>query len=233
MNLWPLLGVVVIVLGFAARLNAVLVVVTAGIVTGLVVNMPLLKILEVMGAALINSRLILIILLTLPVIGLLERHGLREQARLWVSRLHDLSTPRLLMAYQALRQLAAMIGLTSLGGHPQTVRPLLVPMAEATAERTHGRLPEAVRQRLAALCAATDNVGLFFGEDVFFAFGAVLLMQVFLAGQGITVDTWAIALWGLPTALCAYVIHAARVSRLDRRMAAEIAAMAARAKSST
>jgi hypothetical protein len=70
-----------------------------------------------------------------------------------------------------------MIGLHSLGGHPQTVRPLLAPMAEAAAEAHHGALPAAERERLRALCAGTDNVGLFFGEDVFIAFGAVLLMQ--------------------------------------------------------
>jgi uncharacterized membrane protein len=115
-----------------------------------------------------------------------------------------------------------MLSLTHLGGHPQTVRPLLVPMAEATAERTHGPLPAAVRERLRAMCAATDNVGLFFGEDVFVAFGAVLLMQAFLAQNGAAVEPLAIALWGLPTALAALAIHGARALRLDRRMAAEI-----------
>ena len=74
--------------------------------------------------------------------------------------------------------LVVAIGLTSLGGHPQMVRPLLAPMAEGAAEARHGPLPERVRHKLRAYCAATDNVGLFFGEDIFVAFGAIVLMMV-------------------------------------------------------
>ncbi|XLM23020.1 DUF969 family protein, partial [Chromobacterium piscinae] len=34
------------------------------------------------------------------------------------------------------------------------------------------------------MCAATDNVGLFFGENLFVAFGAVILMHTFLHENG-------------------------------------------------
>jgi uncharacterized membrane protein len=184
--------------------------------------MDFVRILELTGEAFLKNRFLMIFILTLPVIGLLERNGLREQSERWVLGLKRLSTGRLLIAYQALRQVAAMIGLTHLGGHPQTVRPLLVPMAEATATRGVGPLPDHLRERLRALCAATDNVALFFGEDVFVAFGAVLLMQAFLAQHQIAVEPLQIALWGLPTAVAAIMIHGARVARLDYRMAAEI-----------
>jgi uncharacterized membrane protein len=214
--------VAVVVLGFALRLNALLVVVVAGLATGFAAGMDFVRILELTGEAFLKNRFLMIFILTLPVIGLLERNGLREQSERWVLGLKRLSTGRLLIAYQALRQVAAMIGLTHLGGHPQTVRPLLVPMAEATATRGVGPLPDHLRERLRALCAATDNVALFFGEDVFVAFGAVLLMQAFLAQHQIAVEPLQIALWGLPTAVAAIMIHGARVARLDYRMAAEI-----------
>jgi uncharacterized membrane protein len=222
MSAWPLVGVAVVVLGFALRLNALLVVVVAGLATGFAAGMDFVRILELTGEAFLKNRFLMIFILTLPVIGLLERNGLREQSERWVLGLKRLSTGRLLIAYQALRQCAAMIGLTHLGGHPQTVRPLLVPMAEATATRGVGPLPDHLRERLRALCAATDNVALFFGEDVFVAFGAVLLMQAFLAQHQIAVEPLQIALWGLPTAVAAIMIHGARVARLDYRMAAEI-----------
>jgi uncharacterized membrane protein len=222
MSAWPLVGVAVVVLGFALRLNALLVVVVAGLATGFAAGMDFVRILELTGEAFLKNRFLMIFILTLPVIGLLERNGLREQSERWVLGLKRLSTGRLLIAYQALRQAAAMIGLTHLGGHPQTVRPLLVPMAEATATRGVGPLPDHLRERLRALCAATDNVALFFGEDVFVAFGAVLLMQAFLAQHQIAVEPLQIALWGLPTAVAAIMIHGARVARLDYRMAAEI-----------
>ncbi|WP_287815633.1 DUF969 family protein, partial [Pseudomonas sp.] len=76
-------------------------------------------------------------------------------------------------------------------------------------------LPEALRQRLLAFCAATDNVGLFFGEDIFVAFGAIALMHTFLLGAGLDVEPLHIALWGIPTALCAFFIHALRLHRFD------------------
>lgn len=222
MSTWPLIGVAVVVLGFALRLNALLVVVVAGLATGFAAGMDFVRILELTGEAFLKNRFLMVFILTLPVIGLLERNGLREQSERWVLGLKRLSTGRLLIAYQALRQCAAMVGLTHLGGHPQTVRPLLVPMAEATATRGVGPLPDHLRERLRALCAATDNVALFFGEDVFVAFGAVLLMQAFLAQHQIAVEPLQIALWGLPTAVAAIMIHGARVARLDYRMAAEI-----------
>ena len=225
MNWWPLLGVALVVAGFAARINPVLVVVAAGFATGLLAGIGPLDLLTLLGESLLKNRFLLILVLTLPAIGLLERHGLREQAQAWIAGMTRVTTARLLAGYLGLRQFTSMLGLTSLGGHAQTVRPLLAPMAEATAEREHGALPDATRDRVKALCAATDNVGLFFGEDVFIAFGAVLLMQAFLAEHGIAVDPLSIALWGLPTAIAAFVIHATRLSRLDASLRREIEAL--------
>lgn len=227
MNLWPLIGVAVVVVGFALRLNPAMVVVGAGVVTGLVAGFDAQEVLVLLGEAFVANRYLALFLLTLPVIGLLERHGLKQHAQAWVARLRGATTGRLLVAYLAIRQIGASLGLTSLGGHPQTVRPLLAPMAEGAAVARHGDLPRAEQERIKALSAATDNVGLFFGEDIFIAFGAVLLMQGVLAENGIVVEPLAIALWGIPTALCAFAIHATRMLRYDRRLARHMAALAA------
>ncbi len=227
MNWWPLLGVALVVAGFVARLNPVLVVVASGFATGLLAGISPLAVLELLGESLLKNRYLLVFALTLPTIGLLERHGLREQAQRWIATLRGMTASRLLTAYLGLRQFTAMLGLTSLAGHAQTVRPLLAPMVEATAGRAHGPLDQAARERLRALSAATDNVGLFFGEDVFIAFGAVLLMQAFLAEHGIAAEPLAIALWGLPTAIGAFAIHGARLMRLEQRMARERLALSA------
>ncbi|MEG3002126.1 MAG: DUF969 family protein, partial [Comamonas sp.] len=130
---------------------------------------------------------------------------------------------RLLIVYLAARQLTAAIGLTSLGGHPQMVRPLLAPMAEGATESRYGKLSSKVREKLRAMSAATDNVGLFFGEDIFVAFGAIVLMTTFLKEAGIEVEPIHVALWGIPTAICAFVIHAFRLHRLDKTLARDIA----------
>ncbi|MFH2077794.1 MAG: DUF969 domain-containing protein [Pseudomonadota bacterium] len=225
MSYWPLVGVAWVVLGFALRINPALTVVSAGLVTGLVAGKPFMDVLALLGDAFVRNRYLALLLLTLPVIGLLEKHGLKEHAQAWIARLRGATSGRLLIAYLAVRQIAAAIGLTSLGGHPQTVRPLLVPLAEGAAEARHGALAPAQRQRLRALCAATDNVGLFFGEDIFLAFAGVLLIQATLAEQGVQLEPITIAVWGIPTALCAFAIHAGRLSRLDARLAREAAAL--------
>jgi uncharacterized membrane protein len=216
-DLWPLLGVAVIVAGFLLRANPALVVVAACAVTGAAAAMPVRQILESLGTAFIKTRnLPLIYLLPLAAIGLLERFGLKEHAQASIAKIRSATTGRLLIVYLFVRELAAAFGLTSLGGQASMVRPLIAPLAEGAAEARIGdRLSERLRHRIRAMAAATDNVGLFFGEDIFVAFGAIVLMQTILRAEGIEVNPLHMALWGLPTALCAFVIHSWNLQRLD------------------
>ena len=222
-NLWPLLGVVVVVAGFLLRANPVLVAVAACGVTGVAAAMPVMALLESLGTAFVKTRnLPLILLLPLAAIGLLERFGLREQAQSVIAKVRSATAGRLLIVYLFARESTAAMGLTSLGGHPTMVRPLVAPMAEAAAEAQHGSLPERVRHRIRAMSAATDNIGLFFGEDIFVAFGAIVLMHTILQAEGIEVNPLHIALWGIPTAITAFVIHAWNLRLLDAEIKREI-----------
>jgi len=223
-NLWPLLGIAAIVIGFVLRFNPVLVVIVSGFVTGIAALMPLGDILQKLGEGFLNTRnLPLILLLPLAVIGLLERHGLKQRAQAWIAQIKTATAGRLLIVYLFVREVTAALGLTSLGGHPQMVRPLLAPMAEGASENRYGALPPEVRHRLRAMSAATDNVGLFFGEDIFVAFGAIIFMHNFMQeSAGIQTEPLHIALWGIPTALSAFLIHSARLIRLDRQLAREL-----------
>jgi len=230
-NLWPLAGIAAIVVGFLLRFNPVIVVVVAGLITGLAAQMPIADILEKLGAGFLNTRnLPFILLLPLAIIGLLERNGLKERAQAWIARIRSATAGRLMIVYLFAREITAALGLTSLGGHPQMVRPLLAPMAEGAAESRYGELPPAVRYRLRAMAAATDNVGLFFGEDIFVAFGAIIFMHNFMQeSAGIQTEPLHIALWGIPTALCAFLIHAVRLHRLDKTLANELSKLNASA----
>ena len=228
-SLWPLIGVAVIIAGFVLRFHPMLVVIITAAVTALAAGFPADKVLTAIGTGFMKTRnLPLILLLPLAVIGLLERHGLKQHAQAWIARIQSATVGRLLIVYLAVRQLTAAMGLTSLGGHPQMVRPLLAPMAEGAAEARFGSaLPEAVRYKLRAFAAATDNVGLFFGEDMFVAFGAIVLMTTFMREAGIEVAPLHVAVWGIPTAVTAFCIHAWRLRRLDRTLAAELGAIKA------
>lgn len=222
--MFTLIGVVIVIIGFALRFNPLLVVVVAGIATGFAGNVPVEKILSTFGEAFLKNRYLALFILTLPVIGLLERNGLKEQSQVLISKIKAATTGRILILYLFIREIAATLGLTSLGGHAQMVRPLVAPMAEGAAENIHGKLSEKTIYKIRAFAASADNVGLFFGEDIFIAFGAVLLMKGFLEQSGIILEPLHIAVWGIPTALAAFTIHTFRLYMLDRTIAKEVAA---------
>ncbi|HEV8406720.1 MAG TPA: DUF969 domain-containing protein [Sphingomicrobium sp.] len=216
----PLLGIALVVLGFALRFNPLLVVAVSAIATGLLGGMSFLKVLAALGHGFNQNRNVTIIYIVLPVIGLLERHGLQQQARALISKMRGATTGRLLVAYLAFRQIFAALGLTSVAGHAQTVRPLVAPMALAAAEKEHGVLDEATAERVKAMSAATDNVGVFFGEDIFIAISSILLIQGALKAFGIELTPFELSIWAIPTAVCAFLIQSVRLLLLDRQLGA-------------
>lgn len=115
LSLWPLIGIAAIVVGFVLRFNPVLVVIVSGIITGLTAHMPIATILEKLGEGFLNTRnLPFILLLPLAVIGLLERHGLKERAQTWIAKIRSATAGRLLIVYLFVREVTAAMGLTSL-----------------------------------------------------------------------------------------------------------------------
>ena len=218
MNYWVLLRILIVVAGFALRLNPMLVVTAAAIATGLIAGMDPVEVISTFGKAFNDNRIIAIVWIVLPVIGLLERFGLQQQAATVIRGFRNATAGRLLILYLFYRQLTAAIGLHSTAGHPQTVRPLVAPMALAAAEKQHGELDEKTAEEVKAYSAATDNVGLFFGEDIFFAIGSIVLIQQTLATYGYNLAPLELAVWAIPTAVLAFLIHGTRLMLLDRRL---------------
>ena len=221
--MFSLIGIVIVVVGFVLRINPLLVVTVAGLATGVASGLGPFQVVAAFGKAFISSRYVAIVWLVLPVIGLLEHAGLKERARAVVSQLRAATATRVLLVYFVIRQITAALGLTSLGGHAQMVRPLIAPMAEGAAENQYGILPKATRNRIRANAAAVDNIALFFGEDIFIAIGSILLIRGFLDQNGVHVEPTQLAIWAIPTAICAFVIHCTRLLLLDRRLRKEVA----------
>lgn len=217
-----LAGIFVIVAGFLLRFNPLLVVAVAALVTGLAAGLDPVRILSAFGKAFNDNRYVTAIYIVLPVIGLLERFGLQVRARALIANLKGATTGRLLIAYLLFRQLTAAAGLISVAGQAQTVRPLIAPMAEAAAETQTGGTSES--EHVKAMSAATDNIGLFFGEDIFIAIGSILLMKGVLEGYGIIVEPLHMSVWAIPTAIAAFAVHGFRLIRLDRRLTKQAAA---------
>jgi uncharacterized membrane protein len=214
-----LIGVLIVVVGFVLRFNPLLVVTIAGVATGLVAGKDLVSVISTLGRAFIENRYVATVWLLLPVIGLLESAGLKERAHALIATLRVATAGRVLLAYLALRQVTSALGLVSLGGQAQMVRPLLAPMAEGAAESRVGPLSDRMRHRIRAFAASADNVGFFFGEDIFIAIGSILLMRGFLEQSGVRVEPVDLAVWSIPTAVAAFVIHGVRILWLDRTLA--------------
>lgn len=216
-GLWPLLGIGIVVIGFAVRANPLAVVVAAAFGSGLGAGLSVPEVVAALGKAFQQNRYVSVPWLVLPVIGLMERAGLQEQARALIARTRSATTARILISYLALRQLTSALGLTQIAGHAQTVRPLIAPMAGAAAERDDPAITPERRDAVKAMAAATDNIGMFFGEDIFLAIASILLIKGFLEGAGIIVQPLQLSVWAIPTALAAFAVHGLRLWRLGRR----------------
>ncbi len=220
-ELAKLSGVVIVVVGLVLKLNPLLVVLAAGVVTGLVSNMSIVQILEAIGNAFVTNRAMSILILILPVVGLCERFGLREQAEFLIKKLTAATSGRILTLYLLLRQVTMTLGL-NLGGHPAMIRPLIAPMAEAAAEKNGARVSEATIDKIRGLAASADNMGNFFGQLIFPATGGVIYIFNTMENANIKVDPIDIALWAIPTGIAAFVVAAIRYWFLDKEIAKEL-----------
>lgn len=239
-----LLGIGVVVLGFVLRANPLLVVMAAALTTGLAAAWTPeaelavyydagLDTLAAFGKAFNDARYISLTWILLAAIGLLERAGLQERARITIATVKAATVGRLIWVYFVIRQAAAALGLTSLGGHAQMVRPLVAPMAEGAAEAKYGALPDRERFLIRSHAAAADNIGLFFGEDIFIAIASILLIKGFLETYGIIVEPLQLSLWAIPTAIAALLIHSLRLWLLDRALKRALASKAASAEAAS
>ena len=215
---WPLIGILLVVVGFALKFNPMLVVTVAAIATGLIAGMGPVEVVSTFGKAFNDNRVIAVVWIVLPVIGSLERFGLQQRAMALIRSLKGATVGRLLILYLFYRQVISALGLKDTAGHPQTVRPLVAPMALAAAERQHGELTEKEAEQVKAFAAATDNVGLFFGEDIFLAISSIVLIQATLATYGYDLAPLELALWAIPSAIGAFLIHGFRLWRFDKKL---------------
>jgi uncharacterized membrane protein len=213
-----LIGIAILVVGFAARFNPLIVIVAAALASGMLAGLSPLAVIAALGKAFNESRYVSLAWLALPLVGLLERYGLQARARTRIAKFRTATTGRLLILYLALRQITCALGLIAIGGHVQMVRPMLAPMAEGAAQARLGDLPAPVSRLIRAYAAATDNVGVMFGEDIFIALASILLIKGFLHQEGVEVAPLQLSMWAIPVAIAAFLIHGFRLWRLDGRL---------------
>ena len=205
MEVIKLIGVLIVIVGFILKLDTLAVVVVDGLATGLVAGMSPMQILDTLGTAFITNRTATLFILTLPVIGLCERNGLKDKAVDFITSLKNATTGRLIAIWQIIRTIASAFSLR-IGGHPQFIRPLINPMAQAAAVVQYGKLDEKTEDAIKGMCAGSENYGNFFAQNCFMGSSGTLLIVSTLSEQGYPVDALQIAGQSVPVAVLSVVV---------------------------
>ena len=218
MELVKLIGVAIIVLGFALKLDVLAVVLVAGIVTGIVSGLDFFYILEIIGTSFVNNRLMSIFLIMFPVIAIIERFGMKERAAYLIGKIKDASAGKVLSLWIVIRSLASAMNIR-IGGHVQFIRPLILPMTAAAAEASKGcRLTEKEDEKVKGLSAASENYGNFFAQNCFPAASGVVLIQSGLAVAGYDVTLSSIASASISVMIISIILTMVQVFLFDRQV---------------
>jgi uncharacterized membrane protein len=239
-DLLKLIGVVIIVVGIALKLRTTLVVVVAALATGLVAGLPLFShegvfqqipyltkpgqigIINILGKAFADNRLMTLFILTLPAIGLAERFGLREQSATLIRRVRAATVGRLQLVYQLFRVLHGAMGVR-LNGHPPFVRPVIFPMSLGAAQsKVGGELESKAVERIKAANAAAENYGNFYGQNLSPVQAGILLVYGVMQGLGFTIGLWDLVLYTIPVVAASIVIAVVQFTWLDSWLSREM-----------
>ena len=195
-NYWVLLGVAVIVVGFLLKIDAIAVVIIAAAVTALVFGASFGDFLQVIGQSFVDNRNVSFFILTLPMIALSERFGLKEQAVILIKGMKKVTAPSFLFLYTVIRQVCGVFGIR-ISGMVQFVRPIVQPMSSAAAQEA-GLATDENEELIKAEAAKAENIGNFFGQNGFVAASGVLLIVGTLEGLVYQVQPDEIVVASLP-----------------------------------
>lgn len=217
MEIIKLIGIAIIVVGFIFKFDTIAVVLIAALATALVSGISFTEFLSLLGEAFVANRLVTLFLLTLPMIGISERFGLRQQAVKLIERIKGLTPGRMLSLYMVIREMAGLFSIR-MQGHTQFIRPLIEPMTQASAEAKYGEMDEQDVERIKARSAATENFGNFFAQNTFIAASGVLLIAGTMKSLGYDISAVAVAQASIPVALIALAFVATSNILFDRKL---------------
>jgi len=243
---FKLFGIAMVVAGLALRLRPTLVVVSAALVTGLLAGLPLFSsagvfegipyltrpgqegVINMLGRAFTDNRLMTLFIITLPAIGFAERYGLQEQSARLIRRVRAATVGRIALVYQLFRVVHGVMGIR-LNGHPAFVRPLVFPMAVGAAQtqaklESADDLPPEKAEEIKAANSAAENYGNFYGQNLSPVQPGILLVFGVMAGLGYTVSVWSLVLYTMPIVAASVILAALQFLLIDRRYKKEAAA---------
>ena len=201
MELIKLLGVLIVIVGFALKLDSILIIFLALITTGIVGGLGVGGLLETIGTNFVANRSMAIFMMILLVTGTLERNGLREAAANLIKKVKSATAGKLIAVYGVLNGLFGAFNV-GFGGVAGFIRPVLLPMAEGAIENKEG----------------TVNEKHFFFQVLFVGGAGGILVQTTLAGLGYEVSLIDLAAIEIPVALFSLVVSCVYIIVKDNRI---------------
>ena len=205
MDIIKLLGIFIIVIGFLLKMDSILIVMVSAIVTGLVAGMDPITFLETLGSSFIADRSMCVFVIVLMVTGTLERDGLKEEASKFIQKFKNASAGIVIGIYGVFRMIFAAFNV-NFGGVASFVRPIVMPMAIAAAQREGKKIDENYIEHLKGMASGMENVAWFFGQVLFVGTAGMILVQTTLAQVGYKVRLVDLMKVQIPVALIALVV---------------------------
>ena len=170
MELIKLLGVLIVIVGFALKLDSILIIFLALIATGIVGGLGVGGLLETIGTNFVANRSMAIFIMILLVTGTLERNGLREAAANLIRKVKSATAGKLVAVYGMLNALFGAFNV-SFGGVAGFIRPVLLPMIEGAISNKEGKANEDHVEEAKGLAVAMQNFTWFFFQVLFTLLG--------------------------------------------------------------
>lgn len=202
MELLKLLGILIVVIGFVLKLDSILIIMIAAIVTALVAGMDPATFLETLGSSFVANRSMCVFVMVMVVTGTLERNGLKQAAANLMKKFKNASAGVILAIYGVFRLVFAAFNV-SFGGVAGFVRPIVLPMASAAAKKNGKKISEKYEENLKGMASGMENIAWFFGQVLFVGTSGMILVQSTLAGLGYNVELVDLMKVQIPVAIIA------------------------------
>ena len=202
MELLKLLGILIVVIGFVLKLDSILIIMIAAIVTALVAGMDPVTFLETLGSSFIANRSMCVFVMVMVVTGTLERNGLKQAAANLMKKFKNASAGVVLAIYGVFRLVFAAFNV-SFGGVAGFVRPIVLPMATAAAKKNGKKISEKYEENLKGMASGMENIAWFFGQVLFVGTSGMILVQSTLADLGYDVELVDLMKVQIPVAIIA------------------------------
>ena len=205
MDLLKLLGILIVIIGFALKLDSILIIVVAAVVTAIVSGLGVEGLLETLGERFVSNRSMAIFILIMLVTGTLERNGLKNAAAALIGRFKRASAGMVVGAYGIMRGIFAAFNV-SFGGVAGFVRPIIMPMIDG-AIKAQGHEPnEDHVEELKGMASGMENIAWFFCQVLFVGGAGGLLVQSTLEPLGYHVELIDLALVEIPIGIFALIV---------------------------